>query len=138
MVAQHAVLVVGNTSTTVALEDLTALAFDVADRLQVPARVAVGMDYAVTDFAGVVLSDDYLDSVASAVLGTEALEADLFVIRGVDLDAYASDERCGHCGEDGDAAPVLVGDTWTTSVHAPCADEARRSTSTAKGVPVAA
>ncbi|MGW4754271.1 hypothetical protein [Streptomyces chartreusis] len=138
MLAQPTILVVGNTSTSVALEDLTALAFDVADRLQVPAQVAVGMDYAVTDFAGVVLSGDYLDSVPSAVLGTEALEADLFVIRDVDLDAYASDERCGHCGEGGDAAPVLVGDTWTTSIHASCADEARRSTSATKGVPVAA
>ncbi|WP_406108876.1 hypothetical protein OG698_39530 [Streptomyces sp. NBC_01003] len=72
----------------------------------------------MTDFAGVVLSDDYLDSIPSAVLGTEALEADLFVIRAADLNAYAPDERCGHCGESGGAAPVLVGDTWTTS--GPC------------------
>ncbi|MEV6535279.1 hypothetical protein AB0M86_37820, partial [Streptomyces sp. NPDC051639] len=71
------VLVVGNSVTPVALEDLTAFAFDVADRLGLPARIAVGMDYAVTDYAGVVLCDSYLDSVPSAVLGTEALEADM-------------------------------------------------------------
>ncbi|MFE4253566.1 hypothetical protein ACFRU3_29440 [Streptomyces sp. NPDC056910] len=54
------------------------------------------MDYDVTDFAAVVLFVDYLHGVPSAALDTEALEADLFVIRAVDLNAYAPDERGGH------------------------------------------
>ncbi|MFF2993316.1 hypothetical protein ACFVTC_01880 [Streptomyces sp. NPDC057950] len=120
MLARNAILVVGNASTPVALEDLTAFAADVADRLGLPARIAVGMDYDVTQYAGVVLCDSYLNSVPSAVLGTEALEADMFCLTADDLYAYGIDETCGHCGEEGDAAPVLVGGMWTASVHASC------------------
>ncbi|MFF1764789.1 hypothetical protein [Streptomyces sp. NPDC058249] len=114
------VLVVGDASTPVALEDLTAFAFDVADRLGVPARVAVGRAYDVTDYAGVALADNWLDDVSSVVLGIEAQGADMFVIDADTLYAYAVDETCGHCGDEGGAAPVLVGDTWSTSVHASC------------------
>jgi hypothetical protein len=120
MLAQNTVLVVGDASTPVALEDLMAFGFDVADRLGLPARIAVGMDYDVTDYAGVVLADNWLDDVSSVVLGTEAQEADMFVIDADMLYAYAIDERCGHCGEEGDAAPTLVGNTWSTPLHASC------------------
>jgi hypothetical protein len=120
------VLVVGNASTSVALDDLTAFAFDVADRLQLPAEIAVGRDYRVEDFAGVVLADGWMDSVNSAVLGFEAMAADMFAVASDELYAYDVDNRCGHCGEDGDAAPVLVGNLWTTSVCKPCTATARR------------
>ncbi|MET9409705.1 hypothetical protein ABZX90_28640 [Streptomyces sp. NPDC002935] len=124
--AQPTLLVVGNTSTPAALADLTAFGFDCADRLGLPARIAVGRDYDVTQFAGVVLADSWLDSVSSVVLGIEAQEADMFVIDADALYTFPIDERCGHCFEDGDAAPVLVGDTWTTSVHASCVAEGAR------------
>ncbi|MGW1256493.1 hypothetical protein ACWD5Q_15300 [Streptomyces sp. NPDC002513] len=140
MLAQPAVLVVGNTSSPVDLEDLTALAFDVADRLQVPAKVAVGRDYDVTDFDGVVLADNWLDSVDSVVLGVEAQGADMFCIDTRTLYSFEPTTTCGHCFEmDPSAAPVLVGDTWTVSVCAPCVAEAARVAAlTAPGVlPVA-
>ncbi|OIJ90892.1 hypothetical protein [Streptomyces colonosanans] len=124
------VLVVGDASSPVAREDLTAFASDVADRLQLPAKVAVGRDYDVKNFAGVVLADTWLDSVSSVVLGIEAQEADMCVIDADMLYAYSIDTRCGHCGEYDDAAPVLVGNTWTTSVCAPCAAEAARVAAT--------
>ncbi|MEY2241596.1 hypothetical protein AB8A21_01320 [Streptomyces sp. BF23-18] len=126
MLAQNIVLVVGNASTPEALADLTAFGFDVADRLGVPARIAVGRDYDVNDYAGVVLADTWLDSVSSVVLGIEAQEADMFDIDADALYAYAIDTTCGHCFDEGDAAPVLVGDTWTTSVHASCVAEGAR------------
>ncbi|MEV6537446.1 hypothetical protein AB0M86_49470, partial [Streptomyces sp. NPDC051639] len=47
-------------------------------------------------------------------------EADMFCLTADDLYAYGIDETCGHCLEEGDAAPVLVGETWTTPVHASC------------------
>ncbi|MDX2994103.1 hypothetical protein PV382_15415 [Streptomyces scabiei] len=135
--ASPVVLVVGDTSTPEALADLTAFAHDVADRLQLPAEIALGMDYVVTDYEGVVLSDTYLDSVPSVVLGTEALEADMFVIPEGMLRQFPIDERCGHCGTDGDAGPVLVGRIWTTSLCRPCVEGAARVTST-RSVAVAA
>ncbi|RSR99571.1 hypothetical protein EF913_23140 [Streptomyces sp. WAC04189] len=117
------VLVVGNATSSVDLEDLTAFAFDVADRLQVPALVAVGRDYDVNDFAGVVLDATWLDSVDSTVLGVEAQSADIFVIDAETLYAFEPTKRCGHCGEDDEeAAPALVGDTWTESVCPGCVD----------------
>jgi hypothetical protein len=128
--ASLVVLVVGDTSTPEALADLTAFAHDVADRLQFPAEIAVGMSYDVSAYEGVVLHDSYLDSVPSVVLGTEALEADLFAIPESMLRQFPIDERCGHCGTDGDAAPVLVGHVWTTSVCRPCVEGALRTAST--------
>jgi hypothetical protein len=125
MEAQNTILVVGNASTAQALMDLTYFASDVADRLQVPATVAVGRNYDVTQYAGVVIAVDYLDSVDSAVLATEAFDAEMFVIDADTLYGYPIDDVCGHCGEKG-AAPVLVDRTWTTSVCEPCADSARR------------
>jgi hypothetical protein len=126
-VSESVILVVGDASTIVALEDLTAFASDVADRLQIPAEIAVGRDYDITQYDGVVVADNYLESIDSAVLAIEAFEADVFAITADLLYAYPIDERCGHCGEDGDAAPVLVGNVWTTSVCAPCVDGARQA-----------
>ncbi|MEU4170442.1 hypothetical protein AB0F46_26645 [Streptomyces sp. NPDC026665] len=119
--AQPTVLIVGDTSTPVALEDLTAFAFDVADRLGIPARVAVGMDYDVAGYEAVVLDDSYLDSAPSTVLWVEATKADVCILTSREIYRYDSNDWCGWCGEEGDAAPVLVGDTWTVSMHAVCA-----------------
>lgn len=130
--SQSPVLVVGNATSPVDLEDLTAFAFDVADRLQVPALVAVGREYSVSDFAGVVLDATWLDSVDSTVLGVEAQSADIFVIDAETLYAFEPTKRCGHCGEDDeDAAPMLVGGTWTESVCPGCVDTHARN-----GLPV--
>ncbi|MDT0469926.1 hypothetical protein [Streptomyces gibsoniae] len=118
---QNIVLVVGNASTSADLADLTAFAFDVADRLQVPARVATSMDYDVKDYTGVVLSPTWLDWTPSVVLGVEAQKEDMFVGDTEILYSFEPTKRCGHCGEDDDeAAPVLVGDTWTVSVCPGC------------------
>ncbi|MFJ8146192.1 hypothetical protein ACIQ6R_14095 [Streptomyces sp. NPDC096048] len=116
------VLVVGDATSPVALEDLEAFAHDCADRLQVPAKVAIGRDYDVTEYAGVVLDATWLDSVDSAVLGVEAQEADMFCIDAETLRAYESSRVCNHCYEDAEASPMLVGDTWTTAVCRSCVD----------------
>ncbi|MFD4553257.1 hypothetical protein ACFWP5_02885 [Streptomyces sp. NPDC058469] len=119
--ARNTILVVGNTTTPVDLEDLTAFAFDVADRLGLPARVAVGMAYDVTDYEGVVLCDTWLDSVPSAVLGVEAGEADMFSIGTQELYGFEPVKTCAHCLEDDDeAAPVYVGGMWAAPVCPSC------------------
>ncbi|WP_329078333.1 hypothetical protein [Streptomyces niveus] len=130
------VLVVGDDRTPASLADLTAFAFDVADRLGLPAQVAVGMQYDVNDYAGIVVDCDWLESAASIVLVTEAQNADMFVIDAATLYTFPTDEKCGHCGEEGDAAPVLVGDTWTSSVHATCAEAHARVASLAYPIAV--
>lgn len=121
------VLVVGNTSTRVALEDLTAFAFDVADRFGLPAQVADGMGYVVADFEAVVLCDSWLDSVSSAVLGIEAKGADMAVLTADEMYTYPRSTSCFHCFEaDEEVAPYLVGDVWSPAVCAPCVQEAGR------------
>ncbi|MET7744208.1 hypothetical protein [Streptomyces sp. NPDC005385] len=85
------------------------------------------MDYDVTDFEGVVLDDSYLDSVPSVVLGVEALEADVCVLAAPDVYRYDVNNACTWCGEADEAAPVRVGDTWTTSLHAGCAAGIRKA-----------
>ncbi|MET9748968.1 hypothetical protein ABZZ92_25120 [Streptomyces ardesiacus] len=133
MLAQPTVLVVGDTSTRVALEDLEAFAHDVAMLLQVPARIAVGRDYDVNDYEGVVLADTWTHSLDSVVLGVEAREADMFCIDVETLRAYEPSRMCGHCYEDGEASPMLVEDTWTTPVCPSCVEVHAR-----RGLPVAA
>ncbi|WP_327698651.1 hypothetical protein [Streptomyces sp. NBC_00459] len=128
---QRPVLVVGNTSTRVALEDLTAFAFDVADHLGLPAQVADGRDYAVTDFEAVVLCDTWMDSVSSVVLGVEARQADLCVLTADEVYDYPRSASCFHCfTADSEAAPYLVGDVWSPAVCSPCVAEAERVAAT--------
>ncbi|MFB7713622.1 hypothetical protein [Streptomyces sp. NPDC056105] len=127
MLAQPTILVVGNATTPASLDDLTAFAFDVADRLQFPARVAVGMDYVVTEYEAVVLADDWLDAVPSVVLGVEAQSADVPCLTADEVYAYPINDACGWCGETGNAVPALVGDTWTPSVHVACVPTLRRA-----------
>jgi hypothetical protein len=67
--ASLVVLVVGDTSTPEALADLTAFAHDVADRLQFPAEIAVGMSYDVSAYEGVVLHDSRQRSERGARYG---------------------------------------------------------------------
>ncbi|MHC8421715.1 hypothetical protein ACH121_18160 [Streptomyces sp. NB004] len=129
--SQPTVLVVGDTSSPVALEDLEAFAHDCAMLLQVPARIAIGRDYDVNDYAGVVLADTWTHSVDSVVLGVEAQEADMFCIDVETLRTYAPSRVCNHCYEDAEASPMLVGDTWTVPVCPSCVDVHAR-----RGLPV--
>ncbi|MFD6027399.1 hypothetical protein [Streptomyces griseoluteus] len=110
MMHNGTVLVVGDVSDAIAVEDLTALAFDVASRIGRPVRVALDMHHDVTAYEGVVLAQNYLNSVTSAVLGTEALQAeDLCVLDTAALYGdYTPQGGCVWCGEGG-AAPVHDG-----------------------------
>ncbi|MFI6654771.1 hypothetical protein ACIBL8_04545 [Streptomyces sp. NPDC050523] len=106
MLAQPTALVVGNASTPEALDALRGLAHDVADRLRYPARIAVGRDYDVTEYETVILARDFAEAYDSAVLGCEALSADVCTLWDTDVDGYAYSLRCEHCGEDDtDARP---------------------------------
>ncbi|MFJ4790244.1 hypothetical protein [Streptomyces sp. NPDC088794] len=130
MLAQNKILVVGSVATPVDVEDLTALAFDAADRLQLPAVVATSMDFTIADFAGVVLADNWLDSTASVVLGGEALGADICCLDSAALYAYEPDTTCGHClTVDETAAPRRVQGGWSTSVCDGCVEEHARTVS---------
>ncbi|MFE5908913.1 hypothetical protein ACFQ6B_07465 [Streptomyces wedmorensis] len=118
-ITEDCILVIGDVSTPEALDETTAFASDVADRLRIPARIAFGIGYDVRQYEGAVILDSYLGSVASAVLATEAMEADMMAMTVKELFTYPIDDTCGHCLEDG-AKPYLVGDTWTTSVCDDC------------------
>ncbi|MFJ8599966.1 hypothetical protein ACIREM_14805 [Streptomyces shenzhenensis] len=99
------------------------LAFDVADRLRLPARIAVGRDYKVEDYEVVVLAGNFAKSHESAVLGCEALTDDIRVLWDVDLDNHPFSFRCAHCfeyGTDDDTRPRLQGDTWSAPVCDGC------------------
>ncbi|MFD8262340.1 hypothetical protein ACFV19_26220 [Streptomyces griseoluteus] len=110
--AQHngTVLVIGDVTDDIAVEDLTAFAFDVAARINRPVRVALDMQHDVTEYEGVVLAQDWWKSVTSAVLGMEALQAeDLCVLDTAALYGdYTPQDGCVWCGE-GDATPVHDG-----------------------------
>jgi hypothetical protein len=115
------VLVVGNAETEADRADLTSFGSDVADRLRMPAEIAIGREYNVTDYEAVVLCDSWTYSINSVVLGIEAQEADMACLTAADLLGYDIDTMCGHCFEyDAEAAPVLVGRTWTTSICPSC------------------
>ncbi|MGW3632279.1 hypothetical protein ACWD7F_19300 [Streptomyces sp. NPDC005122] len=122
-----AVLVVGNTAGAVALADVVAFAYDVAERLGLSVRVATGMDEDVTQYEGVVLEDTWLDSVASTVLGTESKEADLFCVSAAELYAFPADNSCHWCGEGGRVAPRRTRDGWTAPMHFTCASQIRKA-----------
>ncbi|MEU6703045.1 hypothetical protein [Streptomyces wuyuanensis] len=123
------VLVVGDTTTPDGLAIVTALAHEVADRMQLPAVVAMGRDYDVRDFEAVVYDElSYLESVDSAVLWAEALEEDMSVMSSRELEAFDVAASCTWCGaDDEDSEPVLVAGTWLPAdLCTPCAREARR------------
>ncbi|MGW2304800.1 hypothetical protein [Streptomyces sp. NPDC001809] len=120
------IAVIGDTSTPDAYEDTCAAGMDVADRLQIPCRILVGMDHDVLQYEGAVILDTYLDDVASAVLGTEAREGDMMTLDYSTLMSYPMDFECGHCGErDETAQPRRIGHEWTTSVCDSCLAHAR-------------
>ncbi|WP_328942971.1 hypothetical protein OG259_16480 [Streptomyces sp. NBC_00250] len=108
------VLVIGDTTTPDGLTIVTALAHEVADRMQLPAVVAMGRDYDVTQFEAVVYDElSHLGSVDSAVLWVEATEADMCVMNVRDLEDFDLVAECGWCGaDDEDPSPVLVEGTW--------------------------
>ncbi|MFF5713121.1 hypothetical protein [Streptomyces sp. NPDC012756] len=115
------IAVIGDTSTPDAYADTCAAGMDVADRLRIPARILVDMDHDVLRYEGAVLLDTYLDSVASAVLGMEAREADMMTLDYMTLMSFPMDFECGHCWErDETAQPRRVGDEWGTSVCDSC------------------
>ncbi|KOV94791.1 hypothetical protein ADK65_30355 [Streptomyces sp. NRRL B-1140] len=121
------VLVVGNTSSPVALADLTAFACDVADRLRFPTVVATGRDYDPTQYEAVVLADGWSETFESAALGCEAMLADMCTLWADDVYEYPVNTTCGHCYEtDPEAAPVRIEGGWTTSVCPSCVAAARR------------
>ncbi|MFD3530270.1 hypothetical protein [Streptomyces sp. NPDC058664] len=126
-ITEDAILVIGDVSSPEALDETTAFASDVADRLRIPARIAVGMDYDVRQYEGAVVLDNYLGSIASVVLAMEARQADMLCMDLQELFTYPIDDTCGHCLEDG-AKPHLVGDTWTTSVCLDCVAVTRAGT----------
>ncbi|MFE9811355.1 hypothetical protein [Streptomyces sp. NPDC005548] len=134
MLAQRAVLVVGNTATPADLADVTAFAFDVAERLGLAVHVATDMAEDVTQYEGVVLADTWLDSVASAVLGSEAMASDMFCIEAADVYAFPSDAACTWCGDAGRVAPRRTRDGWTAPMHFTCASMIRKASATAPTV----
>ncbi|MFE2883170.1 hypothetical protein [Streptomyces sp. NPDC059272] len=116
-------LVIGRTASDADLDDLRGLAFDVADRLRMSARIAVGREYDVTKFECVVLADNFAEGYESAVLGCEALTSDMCALWVSDVYEHPYTLQCGHCGEaDADARPRLDGDTWSAPVCDSCAD----------------
>ncbi|WP_406864009.1 hypothetical protein ABZO31_27690 [Streptomyces sp. HUAS MG47] len=115
------VAVIGDTSTPEALDETRAFALDVADRLRFPVRVLVGMHHDVESYEGSVTLDSAFDDVASAVLATEAREADRMCLDFAAIASFSWDTQCGHCGEeDPTAQPRRFGNEWTTSVCDSC------------------
>ncbi|AYN42479.1 hypothetical protein D9753_30385 [Streptomyces dangxiongensis] len=123
MLAHRPTLVVGNTTTPDSYADVRAFACDVADRLRLPAVVAVGRDHDLTQYEGVVLADGWETSFESAALGCEALCEDMCVMLASDVYEHPITIRCGHCGDvDPEAAPVWLDGRWTTSVCPSCVE----------------
>ncbi|MFF5537872.1 hypothetical protein ACFY71_36340 [Streptomyces cinerochromogenes] len=121
--AQRPTLVVGNVTTPDNFADVRAFSCDVADRLRLPAVVAVGRDVDLSLYEGVVLVDGWETSFESAALGCEALMSDMCVMEAHEIYAHPINTTCGHCGEDDpQAAPVWLDERWTTSVCPPCTD----------------
>ncbi|MEU9704271.1 hypothetical protein [Streptomyces sp. NPDC047981] len=122
------VLVVGDTTTPDGLAIVTALAHEVADRLQMPAVVAMGREYVVMDFEAVVYDElSVLDSVSSVVLWVEATQADMCVMNARELEAFDIAASCRWCGaDDEDEPPTFIeGVFWPSDLCTPCLDGAR-------------
>ncbi|MEU3608628.1 hypothetical protein AB0E83_24765 [Streptomyces sp. NPDC035033] len=128
----NAVLVVGDTSTPDGLADVTALAHEVAVRMQVPAVIAMGRDYDVRAYDTLVYDEgSYLENVDAAVLWAEASsdEADMAVMNLDDLESFDFMVVCGWCGEpdEDDPMPTLVEGVWIPAEFCGgCLNEARR------------
>ncbi|MFE2012309.1 hypothetical protein [Streptomyces sp. NPDC059491] len=108
------ILVIGDTTTPDGLTIVTALAHEAADRMQLPAVVAMGRDCDVTQYEAVVYDElSHLESIDSAVLWVEAMEADVCVMNVRDLEEFDLVAECGWCGaDDEDPSPVLVEGVW--------------------------
>ncbi|MET8960962.1 hypothetical protein ABZX69_15980 [Streptomyces sp. NPDC004074] len=124
---QRTALVVGRTNSDADLDDLRSLAFDVADRLRFPARIAVGREYNVSEYEVVVLAGNFAETYESAVLGCEALSADMYVLWDIELKETPYSLQCAQCYEDDDTTrPRLAGDMWSVPMCTSCVDAARR------------
>ncbi|MEV7370366.1 hypothetical protein AB0O51_05710 [Streptomyces sp. NPDC090301] len=127
---QEAILVVGDTTTPDGLASVTALAYDVASRMQMPTVVAMGRQYDVRAFDTVVYDEtSYLDSIDSTVLWAEASEADMPVLTLDDLEEFDLIAECTWCGEtaDDDPMPTLIEGVWMPARFCGgCIDEAER------------
>ncbi|MFE9496315.1 hypothetical protein [Streptomyces collinus] len=122
------VLVVGATQTPADVADTSGYAFDVADRLRLPATVAIGADYDVTEWEGVALWDGWEASDTARSLVARALTTDMAVLTSDDVYAYPLVLECQHCFEADDTArPVLIGDvTWNAPRCQGCTLEGER------------
>ncbi|WP_406055817.1 hypothetical protein OG462_07900 [Streptomyces sp. NBC_01077] len=82
--------------------------------MQLPAVVAMGRAYDVTQYEAVVYDElSHLESVDSAVLWVESMQADMCVMNVRDLEEFDIASSCGWCGaDDEDPSPVLVEGTW--------------------------
>ncbi|MGW1270727.1 hypothetical protein [Streptomyces sp. NPDC002491] len=115
-------LVVGKAETEADVADLMALAYDAADRFQMPATVATGRDIHVKDYEGVILADTWTHSVDSVILGSEARTADMFCVSEWFLKNRVPVTTCGLCEEDGPTVqPVAVEGGWSVGLCPACA-----------------
>ncbi|MGW0419469.1 hypothetical protein [Streptomyces sp. NPDC003015] len=132
------VLVVGNTTTSADVADLTSFACDVADRLGYPTVVAVGRDYDPMAYEAVVLADGWEKQYESAALGAEAMLSDVCTLWADAVYEYSVNITCGLCGDvNPEAAPVAVNGGWSVSLCPECAQIIAPATSS-DVLPVAA
>lgn len=130
------VLVVGSSATPRHLMDLKMFAFDVADRLRVPAVVSPWADDEVphidfADYSAIVAWDDWKMSLSSAyIVGMSAVEGVPFY-QHRDIYQHAMTEACVHCmeREDGEAQPEpqWIAGVWTVALCKGCAPHYRRA-----------
>lgn len=123
-----AILVIGPCSTPNQLADLTAMAYDVADRLHVRAVVANSMEYDVTDYAAVMVGQSAHESVSATVLWGDALAGGVPTLNVWDLNGLPYSDVCAGCltFED-DVEPVLVNGVWTPAHCRWCKPAARKA-----------
>lgn len=141
-------LVIGSTLTPNHLSDLTAFAYDVADRLRLPAVVSTWADDEIPDFistwvnddvpgvgvaeyAAVVLCDNWGQSLPASLIVGWAAANDVPVFDSAELYRLPETDICVSCltRDDGEAQPEpkLVAGTWTVAVCKGCAAQVRKA-----------
>ncbi|MFJ4845124.1 hypothetical protein [Streptomyces sp. NPDC088733] len=124
--APKSILLVGKVENPDDLADLTALAWDVAAKMQARVTVASSIDHDVRSFDLVLRDRDFLDSVPALILATEAMTAGVPLGRASDLDSAPYTTWCSWCmteddeDEDERAEPQLVAGTWTAPACFSC------------------
>ena len=129
------VLVVGSLSTPAHLSDLTAFAYDAADKLKTPATVSTWADSEVPDvditrYSAVVMWTNWENSLSAAMLIGAAFIAGVPVLDDADLQPLPETDVCTWClTRDEDEAqpePQLIAGTWTPAVCELCAPMVRK------------